>query len=225
MQYKTTYFVLSLNNDISRSKSDFLHSQSMIEECRIQEGIIKESNHLENEVKKELIDFFDKLLVKRKIITETKVIPVEKQINKNSKGPIQKHKFKDIIDTLKEDEKKEILEQLQPHDIMNWNLDKIRFQSWKIDLHSVMASDSIKRLKSLKERLININQFKNSNRFTSDDELKLNKHLKEISSEGWILNSMQAVNKTLFEKIHSYTDEIVYGGIILEGFLIVWQKD
>lgn len=225
MQYKTTYFVLSLNNDISRSKSDFLHSQSMIEECRIQEDIIKENDHLENEVKKELIVFFDKLQVKRKITTKTEVIPIEKQMNKNSNGPIHKPKFKDIIDTLKEDEKKEILEQLQPHDIMNWNLDEIVFQSWKIDLHSVMASDSVKRLKSLKERLININQFKNSNRFTSDDELKLNKHLKEISSEGWVLNSMHAVNKTLFEKIHSYTDEIVYGGIILEGFLIVWQKD
>jgi len=209
MKYKTTYFVLGMNKGI-------LNSMKMIRECIIKDELVAEAEKLEVSVKADVNEFIES-------ITVDKLTTIKGEFNKDFFG-VKTPKYITSKRKLTKREREKLLKLYQVNDILLWK-DRVRIlpSLGFLDMSSLCLNERVKKLQELRKRLNEIEKV--TNRYTREDEVRLNSHLIEVAAEGWRLHSMNPIIKGLHDMELDYHAGYGFGHDIQEGFVMVWEKD
>jgi len=208
MEYKSTYFQLSLDNNISLHKNlynDWINRDKILHEIKLLELLVEEDL---------------KQIVESKKISQH--LPVKDEYEKDFFGK-KSQKLKSIERLLNKDEKEGLLNQYKLQDIMNWKSDaRLHSTIQGINMHSLLLNKNVKELKSQLERLKQI-EFVSSG-FTKIDEDNLDQHLKLMGSEGWKLHSMNPITRSLHDRNESLSDQSDFNINVTEGYILIWER-
>jgi hypothetical protein len=208
MEYKSTYFRLSLDNNLSLHKdlyNDWINRDKTLQEIKQLELLVEEDL---------------KQIVESMKISER--LPIKGQYEKDIFGK-KNQKFKSNERLLNEEEKEELLNQYNLQDIMNWNSDaRLHSTTRAINMLNFLLSKNVKKLKSQLEKLKET-EFVNS-RFTKIDEENLDQHLKSMGAEGWKLHSMNPIIRSLHDRNKSITEQSDFNINVTEGYILIWER-
>ncbi|MCB9360148.1 MAG: hypothetical protein H6588_02505 [Flavobacteriales bacterium] len=145
------------------------------------------------------------------------IISLNNEISNSKSNYDNKINNRNLLESISEIENdpkiQEILNSFKIEDMTLLNLDEIQQELKQY------TPKKIKKLIELKTELHNLN----NRRFTEEHKQELNIHLKEIAKDGWKLFSMTPIIKGYKEKEEGM-DAFGLGHDVLEGFVLVWEK-